>query len=260
MQYQIKKLELGGILDQSFTIIRQHAGLLFGIVAVSIIPLQLIVGLGGHFLKENGVDPSVSIAIVAGSSLLLMPVALLANIAVVHAVASVYLSRSTTISECFGHAARRFLPAVGTFILMMLAVFGGFLLFIIPGIVFSFWFLLSQQVTILESIAGSQALKRSRALMRGNVGTAFVLLFVVGIFNVCVSLAAAVIPTDVGKLIAGAIVQGFTVLVSSAAQVVFYFSCRCKLENFDLQMLASSIADEGDHQPDEDARFASAES
>jgi len=40
MKYQIKQLGVGGILDQSINLLRNHFGLLFGIVATTIIPVQ----------------------------------------------------------------------------------------------------------------------------------------------------------------------------------------------------------------------------
>lgn len=47
-----------------------------------------------------------------------------------------------------------------------LAVFGGTLLLIIPGIIFSVWFSFSVYILILEDVRGTQALSQSRELTR----------------------------------------------------------------------------------------------
>lgn len=48
-----------------------------------------------------------------------------------------------------------------------LVMFGGFILFIIPGIIFSIWFSQSLYVFIFEGTKGSEALKKSKALAKG---------------------------------------------------------------------------------------------
>jgi hypothetical protein len=40
------------------------------------------------------------------------------------------------------------------------------------------------------------------------------------------------------------ILQAIVSFIVAAAWVVFYFSCRCKAENFDLTMLADAVAAE----------------
>ena len=46
-------------------------------------------------------------------------------------------------------------------------VFVGFILFVIPGIIFSVWFCLSQYALVFEGKKGMQALSRSRQLVKG---------------------------------------------------------------------------------------------
>lgn len=91
MKYQIKQLGLGGILDHSINIVRDNFGLLFGIVGVSIVPISLIVGFVQHIALTNGNGATAGIALLV-AALLSIPISVLANIAVMYAVASVYLS------------------------------------------------------------------------------------------------------------------------------------------------------------------------
>lgn len=249
MKYQIKQLGLGGILDQAISLLRNHFGLLFGIVAMTIIPFQAILGLVQYSIMAGGDLQTGTMVALFGNLFVGLPLALFVNAAVIHAVASVYLSRATSIGQCFSHGVLRLLPLLGTFILTVLAVTGGLILLIIPGILFSFWFMLAQHVTVLEGSAGSAALGRSKALMKGNIGTGFVLLLVVGLINMGIVLGVNIIPQPHARIVAAAIAQGITTVLATCSMVVFYFSCRCKAENFDLQVLADAVGAEADVQP-----------
>ncbi len=186
MKYQIKQLSLGGILDQSLNILKDNFGLLFGIVGVSVIPFNAILGFIQYTVIAGGnLQAGISIGVIG--ALIGIPIAFLAQVAVMHAIASAYLSKPTTISDCFRHGRLRFLPVLGTAFLTGLAIMGGFILFVIPGIIFAFWFMLSTQVAVLESASGSAAMTRSRALMKGNVGTAFVLGLILTAINIGIS-------------------------------------------------------------------------
>ena len=248
MQYQIKQLGVGGILDQSISLLRNHFGLLFGIVATTIIPFQAILGLVQYSFV--GGDPQTGMLVVGiGNACFALILAPLVNAAMIHAIASVYLSRSTTLVECFGHASGRYLALLGTTILMFLAIMGGFLLLIIPGFLFMFWFILAQHVTVLEGTAGRAALGRSKALMKGNIDAVFRLGLVVGLVNFGMGMAAGIIPQPHLKLVAIAVAQGIATLLATSSMVVFYFSCRCKLENFDLHVLADAVGAGADVPP-----------
>ncbi len=244
MQYQIKQLGLGGILDQAISLLRNHFGLLFGIVGLTIIPFTAILGLVQVSMIVPGDLQSIQyaqiVATVAGGIFGLL-VGTLVNAAMIHAVASLYLSRPTTIGQCFSQGARRYLALLGTSLLMALAIMGGMILCIIPGIIFAFWFMLAQHVAVLEGISGSAALGRSKVLMKGNYGTGFALGLIVGVINFCIVMAANFIPQPHAQAVAIAVVQGITTLFATCAVVVFYFSCRCKVENFDLQVLADAV-------------------
>jgi hypothetical protein len=67
-------------------------------------------------------------------------------------------------------------------LLMFLAIMGGFILLIIPGIIFSLWYSFSLVVFLAENVRGYQALKRSKELVRGNIGQIFKRFFFILIF------------------------------------------------------------------------------
>jgi hypothetical protein len=240
MKYQVKQLALGEILDQAIAIIRDNLGLLFGIVAITI-PFQAIVGLLQYTFLKNanliGIILTLFASIVVG-----MPLGLLVNAACYHAIASVYLSRPTTIRRSFQHAFSRFLPSLGALLLTILAVMGGLLLFVIPGILFMFWFALAVPVTVLESHSAGSAMDRSRQLMKGNMLALLALGLVEMAMGMGIAVIAQFVPQAHLQIIAASFIQALTTILGLSAIVVFYYSCRCKAENFDLHVLAQAIS------------------
>lgn len=80
-----------------------------------------------------------------------------------------------------------------TCLLMGLAVFGGFILLIIPGILFSFWFSQSPYIVVEENLKNTAALKRSKYYVKGRIGEVFGKLFYMGIISMGLYIAFAII-------------------------------------------------------------------
>lgn len=70
---------------------------------------------------------------------------------------------------------------------------GGFLLFIIPGIIFAVWFSLAIYVLVSEDIKGMNALFKSKQLVRGYWGKVFWRFLVMGIVFVVIVVPIAVL-------------------------------------------------------------------
>ncbi len=255
MAYKIQHLGLGGILDQSIAIVRDHFGLLFKIMACLLIPFTLlqnflVLAMSPQLpaaptaedyrvmMEQQGTFMPLVIGLGILSGLFVIP---LTNAAVIHAVARLYLGEAVSAGGALRHALSRFAPLVGTTILMWLAIWGGLILCIVPGILFALWFGLSQHVVIIEEISGQKALGRSKQLVRPNMGTLMVLGLVMGAITLGVAFSANFIPQVHVRAIAQTLLNAVTTMLWTASGVVFYFSCRCGVENFDLEYLAHSI-------------------
>lgn len=257
-QYEVRELGVGGILDQAIRIVRDHFGPLFRIF-LPLLAFNLVLGLVNVFVTpvaSPDASPEERAAAVAaalpttlaftGAQLIgALIIGSWINAALMHFVAQKYLGHAITPGAALARGWRRFGPVVWTTLLVGATIGIGFLLLIIPGIYFSFWYLLSQQVTVVENISGWQAMKRSRALMKGSMNTAFLVLLVLGILGFVVGGGAGLLGNP--YLITGTtvVLQSILTLVSLTALVVLYFSCRCKEENFDLEHVAASLGAEG---------------
>ncbi len=283
MDYKIQYLKLGGVLDQAISIVKNNFGLLFGIMLCTIVPLQLIQGfvqlsmfsglaVGASEVETATVEFQQSSSVMIAQSvalgftvLLALVVMPLSNASVIHAVARAYLGKKTTILEAIKLGFSSLLGLIATAILYFLAVFGGMILLIIPGILCMIWFCMYQHVVVIEKTYAVAALKRSKQILSGNYLTLIAMGFILMVISVALAMVAAFIPQPHVSLIATVLIQAIVTILGTAAFVVFYFSCRCKNENFDLQYLAESIgmeapADEtGDADEAGDEGFATAE-
>ncbi|TSC85405.1 MAG: hypothetical protein G01um101416_873 [Microgenomates group bacterium Gr01-1014_16] len=84
-----------------------------------------------------------------------------------------------------------------TGLLTGLAVAGGFLLLIIPGFIFSYWFAFTNQIVVIENLSGTAALSRSKQLVKGRFWkTVWYLLFptaiIIAYFFVTSAVTAAI--------------------------------------------------------------------
>jgi hypothetical protein len=242
MAYQIKALGVGGILDQAIAVTKANFGLLFGIVAAVILPVQLVQGflplmLAGQDLSTVAI---ANILIVIVSALIVLPVS---NAAIIYAVSERYLGRETSFGEALKFGTTQIGALLWTTILMGLAIMGGFILLIIPGILFALWFGLSQEVVVLERISGTKALGRSKTLVRPNLGTFLILSLILGVIGGLLGAGVGIIPEPYTQIVAICLLQSVLTMFGLVATVIFYFSCRCKVENFDLEHLAASIGE-----------------
>jgi hypothetical protein len=255
MRYEIRELKIGGILDQAVKLTKDHFGVLLAITGVLLIPFDIIGGLiqvamaptlppnptQEQILAASAVALRVSLPILL---LLVYVVAPITNAALVFAIANAYLEKPISVGGSYKRAFQRLLPLLGTWLLVGLAIMGGFILCFVPGILAAFWFSLATQVVIIEGVGGFAAMKRSKQLMAGNIGTIFVLGLLLGIINVGVQAATAFIPQPHVQAVASGIIAGVLAIFTTAVGVVFYFSCRCKHEQFDLTLLAEAVGAE----------------
>lgn len=268
MAYQIKQLSLGGVLDQAVAITKNHFGALFQIVAVTVLPPMLMYSFFAvavmpqeqprtpeeqqaflqavlaTFQKHGLIFSALLIAWIVGS--------VIGKGAIVHGLASVYLGKPLQTGTAIKRALFVFWPLIGTSILFGLAFIGGLLLCWIPGIIFALWFALWEEIVVIEGLSGVDALKRSKALMKGNLGSMFVLGFIILAINFGIGAVTNFVPQPHVRIVLATFVQSGLLIFGSAVSVVFYFSARCKHEQFDLQLLADNVGAETMLQADDD--------
>jgi hypothetical protein len=257
MGYRIRQLSLGGVLDQAVTLTKDHFGTLFRITAVTVLLPLLAQGMLQTIampqLSNAPTPEEIQVYLTAMSKigLVIMVISfatiaatIIANAALVHGIASVYLDKPLTTKMAVKRALAVFWPFVGTSILVGVILVAGFLMLIVPGIIFFLWYALVTQIVVVEGSSGLEAMKRSKALMAGNMGSMFLLGFVMLFINLGIGWGAAMVPQPHVRALLTAFVQSALMIFGTAVTVVFYFSARCKHEQFDLQLLAENVGAE----------------
>lgn len=251
MRYPVKHYGVGGVLDQAFQVLQDNFTPLFKMVAMTVIPHQIVAALINDSMQRKnraGVPPMLEmLAFLVVTVAIGIPLLFLANAAIFRAVSRMYLSKPMTIKDSFRVGMSRFLPLLGTTLLVGVAAGVGFILCILPCIVALVMFGLAAPVSVLESKAGPDAMKRSWELVKRNIGPLIVLGLVQFTIVAQITLIAGLIPQVHLRIVVVGILQGIGHLLQTSAMVVFYYSCRCQLENFDLWLLADSI--EADEDP-----------
>ena len=249
MKYEIKERQIGEMLDVSMRLFLDHFILLLKISSIALLPVIIISNFIQAYLKhvmDSGADRNemmltamgVNAAILLVYSMLVQP---LTQVAVLKALSDEYLGKRAESSGSFRAALKRFPALVWTQFLYMLWVFAGFVAFILPGVYLLLKYYLAIQIVALEDRRGSDALRRSGELMRGNIGKAMLLGMVVGLGTGTVSVIAALVPGVWLGMLANSAVQLAVFMFGSAVSVVFYFNTRCSNEHFDLVILAKEL-------------------
>ena len=268
MALLLRPLSIGELLDQTFSLYRDHFRLFSGImilpqlaifaVSTSMTILPALAGSAGGNSTVAGV-----IAVVA--TVLYLPVFLgvqvtansMALAATAYGVSQVYLERGTTISAAYAFVRSRFWSVLAVGLLTFIAmVFGFFALFI--GMLFALlFFSMAVPATVLEGRGVWDSIKRSCSLVKDDLGRVFLIFFVFGVYQMGISYLIA-IPSIalIGALSAhgqgplwvnsllylGNFVSGCLVTpLLNIAIALAYYDERVRREAFDMQFMMAAI-------------------
>jgi hypothetical protein len=256
MAYQIRPLTVPKVFDQAIYIVKDHLGLLLSIMMMLYVPVGLVTGLiAASFMPMPAHDaPPEEIAgeflgfwatywpfFVVGAFVFLLVVIPITNAAIIHAISRLYLGQPVTAMEAFRSSRKQILPLIWANFLYYVVVGPGMMLCLIPGIIFSVWFVFVEQVVVIEGSHGGSALVRSKQITRNNFLATFVVWFFLFVITAGVSQIQQLIPQMHVQMLVGTVLQATIKVFTAAVVTVYYFSCRCKNENFDLHYLAQSL-------------------
>ncbi len=182
---------LGDLFNDSFTIYRERFGTFFGIILLSLLLVAVAVafaaaiGLALAFAVPGKKQAVAAIGVLIG----IIPVFAFLFWGMAAFVFAVTDS-SLGIKEAFGRGWRGTWSFMWLYSIIGFIITGGFLLFLIPGIIFTVWFAFSPFIFARDDIRGMDALLKSREYVRGRWFEVFGRLVAVWV----VSLVLGVIP------------------------------------------------------------------
>jgi len=161
------------ILQPSITALRKNPGALIGLLGVITVGwLLAAVPWALWFFQQTDIFSNTFnlflISAIALSLIAFVVSSLLypaSNIVLVASAQDKKIGFKEAMSQGFPYIWR----SLGVTVLTMLAVLGGLLLFIVPGIIFFGWFILSPYVVVHEKLGMVDSMKRSKQLVKGRL-------------------------------------------------------------------------------------------
>jgi hypothetical protein len=268
METPLRPLSLSELLDRTFFLYRKHFVLFVGITAIPfliLLPIQIVfteirmpsdMGSPPDIMMRNAV---LTLALGLLLGILVGVAGLIAQAASIIAVSKIHLGNPASIGDSYAGIKGSFVNLLFAVILVTLGCTGGFILCIVPGIIFSVAWILSIPVVLIEIKGPIGAMKRSWELTKGRRWQIFLILFLVGIFTYIVTGILQVpviiwliikglnglqnIPpwvnviSQIGSFISSCLV----IPVSTISTSLIYYDQRVRKEGFDLQILMSSL-------------------
>jgi hypothetical protein len=207
----------------------------------------------------EGANPT---AIILGGIIMLVGaiLALLGNMlcqgALTKSVSEFYPGHEITVGQAYKFVLPKLLTLIGAGLLVGLIVWLGFIMCIVPGVIFGLWFALTTPSIIVENLRATKGMSRSKALASGNLGK----VFCVGFLVILITWAITIPFSGIGLIISRILFAGNVLLVDfinqfcnligqilaipigAAAFILLYYDLRIRKEGFDLQMLAQAMS------------------
>jgi hypothetical protein len=257
-------MRIGETLDAAIKLYRAHWKTFMGIAAFILVPVNFLqsfltrnVATSNPFnlstrppaLPENS-DYVAAISAVFGIALFLFIQPFLAA-AFARATSDVYMGGKPTIGGVYRFAFSRTHSILWVSLLSGLAVVGGLILLIVPGILFAIRFTFGSIVVAVEGARGTSAMRRSWRLAKGHfwkiLGTLFLAGLLAGVIASVLSLPFTVAGVAMGssgwflRWIGASIAAVITRPFSAMVGVLLYFDMRVRKEGLDLALMAREL-------------------
>jgi len=242
---------IGEILSTAFEIYKANAQNLLMIVAIVVVPLTFISAFIGGVIfapeKETvmifGESVETVSARTASAALIVALVGVVIGV-IINAVLQAAIMRGAAqgsigdpvdIDASYKWGFARFGSVLLISILVGLAVLGGFILLIIPGIIFMVMFAVAIPALVVENLRGTDAMSRSWNLVKGNFWHALGLIIVAGIITAVVggivgAIGGAISDNWFVAWIFQAIAQIVTAPFAAIVSVLLYLDLRARRE------------------------------
>jgi len=247
MQYPLKPMSLGEILDTAFQVFTRNFLMLAGVgILMQAITYGLMFVMAFAVLSDGA--PTL-IGLILTSILGIVPLLLITPFGTAVStkiIADRYLGKPTSMGAAFAFAFRILLPLLGAILLAGLLTTIGFICLIIPGIILSLRFALVGPAAVVEGRGGTTALRRSGELVQGEYGKIFLMMIIIGFASGIVQYAVGVglDPESWLGIIVPQIAAAVIGAYGATVWTITYFERRCAKEGFDLQVLAEALGEE----------------
>jgi hypothetical protein len=246
-------MDLGEILGTALRLYRRHWRTLLAIAAVVVVPFTLLQYLFGHWVRDRGAvttDQVTSTASwAAGTAALVTALAglvmfLVLTAAITRAVAAEAAGEDPSLEQSYRFGFHRVGAVLLVSLLVGLAVVGGLILLVIPGIYIGMRLAVSTQALVVEGRRPTEAMGRSWELVRGHWWHAFGTLIVAGLLTGVVN-AVITAPFSgsnwFAQAVAAAVATVITLPYGVLVGVLLYLDLRVRKEGLNLETLRADL-------------------
>lgn len=241
MPRDIRAFTVSEILDESFQLLKDHFVPLVSLGLIAQLPIRF--AYRGLELAPGEAATAtfwISFGVVMVLTYTLSP---LCNLAVIWAVAEAQLGHEIAVGPSLKAALACFVKYLGTLLLMSLLLLLASLVILLPAIYLLVCWTLVGAVVAIEGVSGRRCLGRSRELVRGHWWRTLGILMLAMLLPALIASGGGFMFGAIPLL--GPLVEAFLGSIafafSSAVVVLLYFDLRCRLEDFDLQLLAREV-------------------
>jgi hypothetical protein len=258
-RFRIRELSVGGVLDDALLIVRERFGTLLTIsLAIMGPPLAVAMYFGLGPVQELGesignqalLRPEDLVELfrhIGAVTVPLMAIAYriaepLAIGALVYIAAGTMMGKRPTAWEAVRRSVRRAIPLIIMWFLRWVCIQIGTVACYVPGILLAGLFSAAMPAIILERKGPLAAMGRSIELNKQRMLPSMGLILLLGLIESMMAQLGQLLPTILLQAAAVAVLYSCTLTLYACGVTVFYFSGRCKMENYDLQLLAEQVA------------------
>lgn len=241
-----EKLNLGEVINMTFSAFLQNIGPFVGIALIVGLPSTLIQILASWGVETNSIGsfgPGFFAGVVA-TPLISMAETAIVSSAIIFGVVKYLNNEKFTFNECISTAISKIVPVILVTILSGIAVGFGFLLLIIPGIIFMLKFYVVVPTIVLEDTPIMDSFRRSSDLTDGNKWPIFALVLIVMMIGGALSafVGGATAFTTTGFFIpelSGYLTNSVTSAFGATLIGVLYYNLRYLHDGIDASDLAA---------------------
>jgi hypothetical protein len=244
---------IGEILSTAFQLYRRHWQTLLAIAAVVVVPLTLLQYLFGYLVRtqgettRNGVVETATWAVgIAGllAALAGILMYLVLTGAITRAVAAEVAGEDPSLEQSYRFGFHRLGSVLLVSVLVGLAIIGGLILFIIPGIYIGVRLCVSIEALVVEGRRGTEAMGRSWGLVGGHWWHAFFTLLVAalltGVVNAVITAPFSATNWFV-QAVAAAVATVVTLPYGVLVGVLLYLDLRARKERLTMETLRADL-------------------
>jgi hypothetical protein len=251
LQHNFEPLTTGALLDKASRLYIRNFSLLLSISAVVHIPLMALVMIrAARNITGTRITFTGAILQLRATLISLFVISPLNEGTAAKAVSDIYLGNHATFAGAWRAAWSRYVTLLKSHFIPVMAILVGALMLVVPGILWYLSYLFITPIVMIEGMSRSRDIRRrSRELVRGHRGKAFVIVAVILLVEI---LARGGIRTMFRFFTGAAATTSMVPILNECVGIVvgpmvalsitlLYYDLRIRKEGFDLEMLSRTV-------------------